>query len=653
LTQDSLSTQAAATTVAAERAEMRPHGKAICILLPVWGDEYIDQFVERSLPTLLARGNIPALAKALPTRFVFLTRSSDEASIRLHLAFRLLERMTTVEFLPIDDLITSGNHSTTITLAYTRAVRLTGAAMLDTYFFFLVSDYVMADGSLASVLARMEMGASAVQAGNFQLDDNSAEPWLKDKLETAETALTLSSREVMCWALGCLHPLTAANVVNFRLCHNTHANRLLWQVDDNTLIGRFYLLHMICIRPETDGFVIGSSCDYSFVPEMCPSGNVVTITDSDEYLVVELQPHNHESHFLSLGPYSVEALGRSLSEWTTTRHRANAEQAIVFHAAPLPEILPAALAEAEEFVRGLTLHLDAAPQPHRNHPYWLGAIAAFDRDVAARDSGSADASVPRMVRIVRWIQSSFLGQVPEVKRQHPRWQDCKAPLVVVRELMTGGAKILSGTSRSMPLTDWLRRQAPDAVPFSLRRLMLNRPILGVQRGSFDAAFIELVDDYVTHMSEIVSRVAPYLRRDGEVVLVAFNTAWSDNAEHIGREFAAGVASLLCSKPWPYEWYVRSASRFRWQLNGACIRAAAALFRRPTIGFPLHLASAAILLPLAVTTNIISSWRPTDARQSRVPTSVLIRIRVNRTCEDGTDGWASDRVSINLPASHVA
>jgi hypothetical protein len=74
--------------------------------------------------------------------------------------------------------------------------------------------------------------------------------------------------------------------------------------------------------------------------------------------------------------------------------------------------------------------------------------------------------------------------------------------------------------------------------------MLNRPILGVKRGTFDAAVIELVDDYVTHMNEIVRRVAPYLRRDGEVVLVAFNLSWTANAEHMGRAFAAGGGRLV-------------------------------------------------------------------------------------------------------------
>jgi hypothetical protein len=243
----------------------------------VWGEEFVGQFLEYSLPTLLAPGNLPALARALPTHFVFLTRARDEAAIRAHPACERLAQISTVEFLPIDDLVTSGNHSTTITLAYARAVRSTGSAMLDTGFFFLVSDYIMADGSLEAVWARIEEGASAVQVGNFQLAEETAEPWLRQLFVGAGTPVALSPREVMHRALGCLHPVTVANIVNFPMCHNFHTNRLLWRVDNETLIGRFYLLHMICIRPERTDFVIGSSCDYSFVPEMCPSGNVAVL----------------------------------------------------------------------------------------------------------------------------------------------------------------------------------------------------------------------------------------------------------------------------------------------------------------------------------------------------------------------------------------
>jgi hypothetical protein len=149
------------------------------VLLPVWGEAFIANFLRESLPTLLAEGNLPALTKTLPTRFVFLTRGRDEETIRAHPAYLHLRAVCEVEFLPIDDLIVSGNHTTTITLAWERAVRREGDAMLDICFVFLVSDYVMANGSLATIARIMMAGTSAIQAGNFQLDEEVAAPWLQ------------------------------------------------------------------------------------------------------------------------------------------------------------------------------------------------------------------------------------------------------------------------------------------------------------------------------------------------------------------------------------------------------------------------------------------------------------------------------------------
>src|SRR5208282_897732 len=267
--------------------ERRPPPKAVKVLLPVWGYRFVREFLECCLPTLLAPGNVPALAAALPTEFILLTSIEDEAYIREHAAIKRLATICKIEIRPIDHLITDGNYSTTITLAYTEAVRAVGDAMVDTCFFFLCSDYVVADGSLANALKRMQRGTSAIVVGNFQVASEDALPWLEDKLTFAKHVLALPPRELMRWSLNHLHPATLANTVNIPFSHNSHTNRPFWRVDSGTMLGRFYLMHMLCVRPEIDDFVIGASCDYSFVPEMCPSGNVEALTDSDDYLVIE------------------------------------------------------------------------------------------------------------------------------------------------------------------------------------------------------------------------------------------------------------------------------------------------------------------------------------------------------------------------------
>ena len=143
----------------------RPPPKYVRCLLPIWGYRFVRQFLDVSLPTWLAGGNLPALAAHLPTEFVLLTSREDETFIRCHPMFAELKRVCADH----DPLHRSFDHqqqrySTTITLAYTEYVRSTGQDMLDTCFFFLVSDYIVADHSFSNVLpnahdGRMQRGS--------------------------------------------------------------------------------------------------------------------------------------------------------------------------------------------------------------------------------------------------------------------------------------------------------------------------------------------------------------------------------------------------------------------------------------------------------------------------------------------------------------
>ena len=108
----------------------------------------------------------------------------------------------------------------------------------------------MADNSLGNAVKRMLAGASAVVVGNCQVVLEDAMPWLQQRLARTKHALALNPRELMAWALNHLHPATLANTVNIPFNHNSHTNRLFWRVDGNTMLGRFYLMHMLCVRPE-------------------------------------------------------------------------------------------------------------------------------------------------------------------------------------------------------------------------------------------------------------------------------------------------------------------------------------------------------------------------------------------------------------------
>ena len=110
---------------------------AVVFLLPVWGERYISQFLDLSLRTLLAPGNIPAVAAECDCTFRILTTAGQEVHFQGHPMFDLLSRHGRVVFTAIDDLVVPGVHSLTVTEAYLRGMRASGPAMTQTYFVFL------------------------------------------------------------------------------------------------------------------------------------------------------------------------------------------------------------------------------------------------------------------------------------------------------------------------------------------------------------------------------------------------------------------------------------------------------------------------------------------------------------------------------------
>jgi hypothetical protein len=590
-------------------AAPRPPMRAVAVLMPVWGYRFVNQFLEFCLPTLLAPGNMPAVAAMLPTRFVLLTRETDELLIRSSPAWRHLEEICAAEISRIDDLVTDGNHSATITLAFARAVRQTGVAMLDTAFIFLVSDYLVADGSLRTVVERIRDGASGVVAGNFQIVAEDAIPLLRRRIDPASTTTMLSPRELVGWSLGHLHPATVANMVNFGLSHNAHTNRLFWRVDEHTLIGRFYLMHMIGIRPEVADFVVGASCDYSFIPEMCPSGNVVALTDSDDYLVVEMQPRDHESKWLLPGPIEAKPLADSLSEWTTAQHRGNVANTLIYHAGEPPPELAATIAQADAFVGQVRGLLSPEPHPFRHHHYWIGSLAsnrAQTRRPLSREDWEfllGEKQPGGGLAATLWrLRTRFFGSAPDVTRLHPRWPDYGLPLAALKKIIAHNGRMLLIAQQPAVFGRWLARSAGDIYTLEAERLLQQpqneeRALLG----SFDACLVILGEGMLKMADEYIDRVATLLAPGGQIMIMIANERGLARAATFGSEFAQQSARLLDTCAWVTEVHYVPASRMRWAIYralGRVLRSGDAAGWRS----PLRLAALALMAaPLTAAT----------------------------------------------------
>ena len=648
----------------------RPPLKKVRCLLPIWGYAYVKKFLEVALPTWFADGNLPAVSRMVPTEFVLLTSREDEIYIRAHPAFKRLCAIcdTTVHF--VDHLITGTNYSTTITLAYAEAIRATGDDMLDTCFLLLVSDYIVADGSFRTVIERVKAGRNGILVGNFQVVEEEALPWLTQLQQGNPDVLKLKSRELMNWALSHLHPATVANTVNYPLVHNDHTNRLFWRVDNQTLIGRFYLMHMIAIRPELRDFVIGSSCDYSFIPEMCPSNNVEIVTDSDDYLVIELQPRSHESKSLKSGSLKAEKLARALSEWTTARHRENSETTVIFHADEIPASIDGAIAEADRFLVEVKSRLRKRPRPHRKHPYWTGAVAAFNEASGAaltsdewrRSLGLPDPELDN-AWFARWITENirfaFFGKPPHVRPWHPRFPDYSLVINNLADLRLNERSNLLMIADAPTIFTATFSDGGDRVVRIRSSHMLNQPYEVYESlcSRFDVCLMEIEEREFPRADEMLDRIAPMMRSGGTVLVsmtnrrngdptLEFQKAIGYHASRLLRPYALSPTFSFVKATWTRELSVR-----------LMMRVARLARDQPFIGVP---ALFIFGLPLAAACGIANGMATVriGAPPKSYVSSALIRISIDSKRARDAYQYSNSRIlrdrklaRLGLPKDH--
>ena len=418
--------------------------RGLCVVLPTWGAGYIGQCLDMCLPSLLAPGNLPAAATALPTTFFLLTRTRDMALIYGHPAWQAIAAICDARLQSIDDLVSEAS-SCVLTLAYARVIRSLGVAALDTGFVFLVSDYVVADGSLRHIVDRLLRGVDAVLAGNFQITKEAEASVRAAASAPGGVALSVPPRTLVRLALAFPHPTTLACMPDGLGPHDAQANRAFWRAGPGTLAGRFYLLHMVAIRPITLDAIIAAPCDYSFVPEFCPEGRVEIVKDSDHYLVVEMQPVTAGLRDWQPGPLSPAAMSASAARWVTRWHRGQAAAQIIYHDDDLHSDPVAARQRADRFIAETDRLLAGVAHPHRHHPYWAGildhhrATAMHPVDNAALATILGPEGLPKAAGAMRRL---FLGRMPLPRPWHPHWADLRVLLAQLGRLACGGRRLL-------------------------------------------------------------------------------------------------------------------------------------------------------------------------------------------------------------------
>jgi hypothetical protein len=169
------------------------------------------------------------------------------------------------------------------------------------------------------------------------------------------------------------------------------------------------------------------------------------------------------------------------------------------------------------------------PQPFRDHPYWIGAIAAHRREVWRKRHKANPLYVPSEAPTTRTsyhdllfkIREVFFGRAMDVRPWHPRWPDYGMVVNLAKRFITnkkGGRSLVLSSTPGL-FEGWLLTQGRESDSIGIHRLLeLDATHYGMLKGRYDGCVLILTDVELLGIKRILKRVGPLLS-EGDFISV--------------------------------------------------------------------------------------------------------------------------------------
>jgi hypothetical protein len=363
-------------------------------MIPIWGKDYIERWLNFSFAALRSSGNIPYLAEHSDFEIALLTQSEDVDFMQALPRFRESMSGIRVRYIAIDEFFPRAgttSYGVPLTLAYAKGILDLGDAGIGTYVILMNADLVLASGSLVSLLSRIREGCTVIKASSIRAIDGVARLALVNRVDKESGVLEVGRREMMRLANSHLHSTVSARIVNENnMADSTYYHQIFWRISPDCLAMRAFLLHPLCFRVERMAQKVICPVDYGFITEFSSSGQFGVLDDTDDYFMLELQARDSESHWLRVAPRTrtlarklgllSEEISAHAATWTTAEHRQSATRTLYYHAEDHPADLGARVAPFEKFVDAILARMPP-PVSHIGHFQWLPAIRTYREDM--------------------------------------------------------------------------------------------------------------------------------------------------------------------------------------------------------------------------------------------------------------------------------
>lgn len=564
------------------------------VITLAWGEGYVRELLSFTLPAVLSPGNLPYLSEVFNVEFVLLTERRLFEVIRKDPTFAILSSLCKVNLVPIDDLVEHmGMYGLSLTYAFHRGFSDLGDRMLDYYLFFLNGDFILGNRCYRKVVESLNAGAKLIVAPSYCVDAERVMPILESNIDPSERTLSLPPREIAAIALKHRHNSIRGKTVNQSLLHMEWIEQFYWNVDEHTLLGHQLPLAIVCLNPERAYIEPVTFWDYGLISEICPNSKTCVLSDSDDFVMIELREMDRGLKELSRGWPTVQEIAKKLSSFTTSDQRTLGLHSLTLHDKDLPSNIESARVQLQNYVQEVYSHL-SVPVSHLNHKFWVhhqSVLKEFQKWLGLKKQ-LLGLSLPEVrkriplgslerIRILRnesgvaqnkkgifnRLYGRFFGRIPRVTRNHPLWMDFKEVVKIIDDELVGRrtSRLVIGDdggvfARMLTTAPGLFVSMPAEIVTECEIHPINESLIGgsvplvcepgqMNPEGFDLCVCVLGIKYFTEWEKIYQNVKPSLR-SGAKFIAYFSRSYGlglnemDNKLNFSRFRKMGNARIL-------------------------------------------------------------------------------------------------------------
>jgi len=261
--------------------------KDLYFSLALWGEQYIQTFLDYCLPTQLASGNLPAAVDKMSAVYRIFTPAEDIQYFEGHWAIERLREILPTEIIPVEISASEGIHERVS--EYHKAV-VRDARDEARWLVFLTPDNFWADGSfghMADLLSANDPDVLVVTI--LRSDADKMEPEIQRMTSNApELPISISPRKLVSLSIRNLFSLSKLMVWGPAQKSSDLPHHLYFPASDVDYVARGFHSHPMAIRLHSK-IEVQSTLDTEFLSAACKNlDRIYVVPDSDLMFACDL-----------------------------------------------------------------------------------------------------------------------------------------------------------------------------------------------------------------------------------------------------------------------------------------------------------------------------------------------------------------------------